>query len=177
MISKRNILNFETRRKIYEFVENNPGLHFNEISRRIEIPRTTLFHHLRVLEKQDLIELRYKGEYKYVYPKNELGAKEKEILELLRKKIPCIILLHFFFSHSCSQIELSRDLNLHPSTVSYHLKKMMKMGIIEVATAENVLFIHLLIPMIVGSSVKNRKEGKFFIVKKTTKLFMEWEGF
>jgi predicted transcriptional regulator len=83
MISKRNILNFETRRKIYEFVENNPGLHFSEISRRIGIPRTTLFHHIRVLEKQDLVELRCKREYKYIYPKNDLGAQEKEILELL----------------------------------------------------------------------------------------------
>lgn len=87
MISRNNILNFETRRKIYEFVKGNPGLHLNEISRQVKIPRTILFNHLRVLEKQDLVELRCKGEYKYIYLKNKLGPNEKETLEMLRKKI------------------------------------------------------------------------------------------
>ena len=33
MISKKNILNFETRRIIYEFVKDNPGLHIKLLSR------------------------------------------------------------------------------------------------------------------------------------------------
>ncbi|UCH71911.1 MAG: winged helix-turn-helix transcriptional regulator [Thermoplasmatales archaeon] len=137
MISKKNILDFEARRKIFKFVEDNPGLNVNEISRRIEVPLTTLLHHLRILEKQDLIDLKSKGKYTLIYSKYELGVQEKEILELLRKKIPCRILLYSYFSTSCSQIELSRELNLHPSTINYHLKKMIKMGIIEEAPVKN----------------------------------------
>jgi DNA-binding MarR family transcriptional regulator len=81
--------------------------------------------------------MKTKGIYKYAYASHKLGVQDKEILELLRQKIPCRILLHFFFVASCSQIELSKELNLHPSTVSYHLKKMVEMGIIEEAPVEN----------------------------------------
>jgi len=137
MITKKNILDLEARRKIYAFIQENPGLNVNKLSRRIEIPKTTLLHHLRFLEKQELIELKHNGEYKHVYVTHELGAQDKEILEMLRKKIPCRILLHFFTSPSCSQIELSQELEIRPSVISYHLKKMVKMGIIEKARAEN----------------------------------------
>jgi len=137
MISKKNILNFETRRKIYALIEENPGLNVVEISKRTEIPWTTLLHHLRVLEKLDLVELKSKGRHKRIYAKNELGAQDKEILELLRERSLCRILLHFFFVPVCSQIELSKELELHPSTVSHHLEKLMKKGIIEEAPVEN----------------------------------------
>ena len=137
MLSKKNILDFETRREIYEFIQENPGLNIREISRRTEVPKTTLLHHLRFLEKQELVELKSKGRYRFIYAKYELGSQDREILELLRTKVPCRILLHLFFTISCSQIELSRELDLHPVLVSYHLKKMMEMGIIEKTTAEN----------------------------------------
>jgi DNA-binding transcriptional ArsR family regulator len=137
MIAKKNIFDFEARRKIYKFIEENPGLNINELSRRAEIPMSTLMYHLRKLEKQELVELKSKGKYKHIYLKNVIGVQDKEILELLRKKIPCRILLHFFFSSFCSQAELSRELDLHPATISYYLKKLVKMGIIEEAPVGN----------------------------------------
>jgi DNA-binding transcriptional ArsR family regulator len=137
MISKEKILNFEARSKIFGFIDQNPGLNVNEISRRIEIPRTTLMHHIKVLEKQELVELKPRGKYTHIYTKNELGTQDKELLELLRKKIPCRILLHLVFSNSCSQTELSRELNLHRTTINYYLKKLKKMGIIKEVPVEN----------------------------------------
>jgi len=142
MISKKNILDFEARRNIYEFVEGNPGLNVGEISRRMEIPFTTLFHHLSKLEKQELIELKSKGRDKLAYAKFSIGVEEKKILELLREKIPCRILLHLFLVRSCTQNELSKELNLHPATVSYHLKKMIKKEILVEDPVENGI-IHL----------------------------------
>ena len=58
-----NILELETRRKIYDFIQKFPGLHVREISRRLEIPFSTLQYHLRFLEKRELVKAKDDGKY------------------------------------------------------------------------------------------------------------------
>jgi len=137
MISKQSLLALKTRRHIYNFIYRNPGLHLREISRRIKIPKTTLIYHLKYLKKQDLIKEKSEGGYKRIYIKQEIGTQDKQILNLLRQEIPFKIFLYMIFSVSWSQIELSKELELHPATVSYHLKKMIEMGLIEEAPGRN----------------------------------------
>jgi len=59
MISKKNILKLEIRRKIYDFVDKNPGLHVREISRRMDIPINTLIYHIKYLKKLDVTAPRH----------------------------------------------------------------------------------------------------------------------
>ena len=133
MISKENLLALKTRRQIYNFVLKNPGLHLREISRRIKIPKSTLTYHIKYLKKQDLIKEKLESGYKRIYIKDKIGTHDREILNLLRQEVPFKIFLYMIFSISWSQIELAKELELHPATVNYHLKKMIDMGIIEEA--------------------------------------------
>jgi DNA-binding transcriptional ArsR family regulator len=133
MLSKENILALKTRQRIYHLICENPGLHIREISRRLDIPKTTLIHHIRYLKKQDIIKGRVEGGTKQIFASEKIGTQEKQILNLLRQKTPRRIFLHLIFSITCSQIELSKELELHPTTVTYHLKKMKDMDIIEEA--------------------------------------------
>jgi len=137
MISRENILKLEKRKVIYNYVQNNQGMHIREISRRTNIPRATVRHHIKYLLKQDLIIEKNDGGYNRVYATKEIGTKEKELLNLLRQEIPCKIFLHLLFSFTCSQIELSRELELTPTRITYHLKKMIDFGIIEKAPVKN----------------------------------------
>ena len=137
MINDKNVLGFEQRRKIYNFITKNPGVHHIEISRKLKIPNTTLFYHISFLKKLGIIHEKTDGRYKRIYAKSDIGFKEKQIISLLRKKVPCRIFLHILFSISCSQIELSKELEIHPASVSYHLKKMLELGIIEEAPVNN----------------------------------------
>jgi len=137
MISKKNILNLEARNKIYNFISKNPGLHVREISRRINIPVSTLNYHIRYLKKIDLIEEEPCEKYKRIYAAEKISTKDKKILNLFRKKIPCRIFLHLIFAQRFSQKELSRELEIPPQKVSYYLKKMIDMEIIEEATVKN----------------------------------------
>ena len=80
MISKENILQFETRRNIYNFIVERPGLHLREISRRINISFGGLRHHLDILKKQELIitktnygYTRYYATHKIPIPATGLG--------------------------------------------------------------------------------------------------------
>ena len=74
---KNGILELETRRRIYNFILKNPGLHLREISRRSNIPKTTLIYHLNFLEKQGLIKTEANSRFTRYYTTNKVGKKDK----------------------------------------------------------------------------------------------------
>lgn len=126
-----NILNLETRRKIYNFILKYPGLHIREISRRMGIPFSTLKYHLNYLVKRNLITEKSEGRYSRFYVSNKIGRKYKEIINFLRKDTPRNIILILSAYVGCSQTEISENLEKHPSTIAFHLKKLENMNIIE----------------------------------------------
>ena len=130
MISNKNIMKLDSRRKIYNFILKNPGIHLREISRRNNIPKTTLRHHLRYLEKQGLISVKSENRFKRYFAVNKIGKKEKEFLDFLRQEVPHNILLYMTCFMICSEQELSKALGKHPATINFHLKKLKKAGII-----------------------------------------------
>jgi len=137
MINKKNILKFEQRQKIFNFIEKNPGLHLREISRRLNIPFTTLLYHINYLKKLGTISEKKEKGYKRLYAKEEIGSEDKEILAILRQKIPCRIILYLLFKFSFSRKELCEELNEKPAILSYYIKKMLDMGIIVEADVED----------------------------------------
>jgi predicted transcriptional regulator len=112
MLSEKNILKLEKRKKIYDFIDKNPGLNIREISRKLNIPLTSLIYHLNYLKKLNLIIERQEGKYKKIFISYKIGADDKKILGLLRNKNSSKILLYLFLYLSCSQIEISRELNI-----------------------------------------------------------------
>ena len=112
-------------------------MHYSEISRKTNIPKTTLLYHLRYFDKIGLIKKVKKEGYTRLYIINTLSDQEKKLLSLLRQKIPCRILIQLLFSYACSRIELSKELELPPTTVQYYLDKMLDIGLIEKAPVEN----------------------------------------
>ena len=145
MISKKNILNLESRQKIYGFIKKNPGLHQIEISRKMNIPKSTLIHHLRYLEKEELITSDDEKGLKRYYLSYKLGKQERIILKCLREKTPRLILAVLLFFRVCSQIELCDRLGKSPKTINYHLNKLVKANIIEVAPIRNGI-VHRISP-------------------------------
>jgi DNA-binding MarR family transcriptional regulator len=133
MISRDNILNLEARQHIYDFIKNNPGLHQRELSRRMNIPKSTILYHIRFLKKLNLIDENEGYNSKYYCATRQVGVKEKQIINLFRKQVPCKIFLYFLFSLACSKVELSRELELSYTTVVRNINKMLKTGIIEEA--------------------------------------------
>ena len=131
MVEKDNILKLKTRKELYEFIKDNPGLNLRDISRKKEIPVSTLNYHLFHMEKLEIIEIKSKGQYKFLYAKHKVGTHDKQIIQLLRQKIPCQIFLSLLFSAAFSQKDICEDLDLNPPLVNYHIKKLIKLGIIE----------------------------------------------
>ncbi|MCK5635966.1 MAG: ArsR family transcriptional regulator [Thermoplasmatales archaeon] len=143
MISKNNVLALKSRQDIFSQISKYPGIHFSELSRKSKIPKSTLTHHLKYLTKEDIIDSKDQGRYKRYYVKFKLGKREKEIINLLREKIPRHIIFLMFVNTVCSQIELSKELKIQPAAISFHLKKLLDLGLIEVAPViDGKIFLH-----------------------------------
>jgi len=131
MISNKNILKLEIRKQIYEYISKNPGAHIRKIAIEKKISKSSVIHHLNILIKKGLIEEKTIGMYRRIYLKGSIGSKEKELVDLLRQDTPRKIFLYLAFSLSFTQSELSKELNLTPATTNHHLKKFIKLGVIE----------------------------------------------
>jgi DNA-binding transcriptional ArsR family regulator len=130
MISRKNILDLELRRKIYNYILENPSSYEREISKKMDIPKTTLRHHLITLKKLELITEKNANGYKRYFVVNKIGKRDKEILNILKQNIPRNILLYLMYYVVCSQLEISRALEKKPSTINFHLKKLKDLGLI-----------------------------------------------
>jgi DNA-binding transcriptional ArsR family regulator len=124
-------LDLKRRREIYEYIAQNSGLHMRDLSRKMNIPFTSLKYHLSYLEKKGLILSREDGKYNRYFVSLEIGEQEKRILNFFRKRTALYILLWFFIAAQCSQKDLSRFLEKNPATIGFYLRNMIRAGIIE----------------------------------------------
>jgi DNA-binding transcriptional ArsR family regulator len=103
----------------------------------MNIPHTTLLYHLKYFKKLGIINEKNERGYRRIYIEDNLGTEDKEILSLLRQKIPCRIIIYLFYRFSFSRKELIDDLNESPSNLSYYINKLLEKKIIEEAYYKN----------------------------------------
>lgn len=127
---KNRFLNLEIRRIIYNYILKNPGLHLRELSRELQIPKSTLTYHLNFLKKRDMIIEKNEKKFKRYYITQKVGNLDKDTLSLIRKNTPRKIILFLFLYPGNSRIEISNDLGKSPTTISYHLGKLIEKEVI-----------------------------------------------
>ena len=130
-MEENDILGLGIRRQIFKFILNYPGLHLRELSRNLDVPRTTLDYHLKYLEKENFLLVKSENRFKRYYAKKKVGTADKIILGLMRQYIPRRIILFLFLYPEHSRMDISQDLEIPPTTLSFHLKKLMDMDIVE----------------------------------------------
>jgi DNA-binding transcriptional ArsR family regulator len=123
----------QNRVKILNFISKHPGLHLKKISNELNIPKSTLSYHLKILEKKDLIRKKYNNYCTRFYPSKILGYQEKKILTLIRQPTLQKIIYHLCYNIVSSETELAKDLEKNLSTINYHLQKLFEAEIIEYA--------------------------------------------
>jgi len=155
--TKDDLLKLKTRSIIYRFILKNPGLHFRELVRRLNIPRSTLSYHLNYLDKQELLIVKKDDRYTRYFISRDIGDREKKILNIIRVETTRNALLYIWGMVIASEIEIAKELDKHPTTINFHLKRLLKHGIIEPAlTAEGIIYTGLRnVPIIKRKKTKN----------------------
>jgi DNA-binding MarR family transcriptional regulator len=136
-MKKNEILDLETRRMIYNHILEHPGLHFRGLSRKMKIPRSTLDYHLNYMKKRGLITVSNHGKFIRFYVVENVGREEKKILEIIRQETPRRILLSMKIPNTVPFEYLIREMDKAPSTISYHMKKLIEADIVERVVVNN----------------------------------------
>lgn len=130
-MENKSILKLEKRRKIYNYILKYPGVHLSELSKKLNIPKTTLFYHLNYLKKCELVLVKSADRFSRYYGVRKVGEKNKKIFVILRQEIPRKIMLYLILHKDFpSQVEISKHLRKHPTTISFHLDKLMDIGLV-----------------------------------------------
>ena len=133
MINKKELLYLEKRRQLYNFILKHPGLHLREIFRKNKMSEGTIKYHLKYLKSRDLIIEKKEEGYTRFYVKDKIGNKDKDLIKIMRQKIPRNIVLYIMVNMVSSRVRIAKELNLSPKLVEYHTKKLLEAGIIEQA--------------------------------------------
>jgi predicted transcriptional regulator len=127
-----DVLELETRRKIYEVINKNPGLHLSKISGMLGMRTSLAEYHLRYLEKHDVITVEKGTGFPRYYIKGKVGTKAKHYSSILRQETVLSIVFLLLKNEMIQHKDILENMNCAPSTLSYHLNKMVHNGIIEV---------------------------------------------
>lgn len=121
----------DSQKKIYALISKHPGLNLSSVAEKLKMSVQLAQYHLQKLEKYDLINsIKEEGYIRY-YVKGEVSLKEKKFFSLLRQKKPLEIIL-FLLRHPYSRHrDIMANLDISRSLLTYHLKKLIKKGIIQ----------------------------------------------
>src|SRR3990172_1356706 len=142
----RDPLELESRRRAYELVARTAGLHLREIARQLALDVRTAEYHLHELEKHGLVTAIDEGGFRRFFPrpaagrKAEVGdARDNPVLGLLRKPVPLYVALVLLARAATTHGDLAKDAGVSPSTLSYHLDRMERAGVVGRSGAAYVL--------------------------------------
>ena len=101
------------------------------IARELKLGNGDLQYNLDVLEKERKICVARHGLYKVFFPAGLYGDAETAILAALSTETQREILDHIIRNTTLSQNQLAKLVNLTPATVSWHMKRLAYLGIVE----------------------------------------------
>jgi predicted transcriptional regulator len=169
---QRKALEFETRQNLYSLISESPGLHFREIQRRIKKATGQLTYHLGYLQRVELIKAIRDGEYLRYYPYSQ-NDEEVEVIELIRQKSIRHILVYLMENNNCNHEQLRKALKLSPSTISWHLGKLINCKIVSKEVRGRRTFYSINSPQLVRKSLVTYKGS--FMDKFVDRFIEMWE--
>lgn len=131
----RDPLELETRKRIFECVRAAPGIHFREIQRRTELPIGVLEYHLNYLVTRSVLVLDKRENFSRYFPGGEISQEKRRILSALRQEIPRGIILFLLNHPGATHGEVLGNFSISGGTLSYHVKKLVNMGVVQVEKA------------------------------------------
>jgi predicted transcriptional regulator len=118
-------LQLETRREIYEYIMRHPGTYLRELARALGMAIGLVEYHLNYLAKHGILVSSQEGREKRFYPRN-LDVRHAKLIDILAHRTRASIVLLALEQPGISHKDLSLALERAPSTVSFHLRKLLR---------------------------------------------------
>lgn len=133
----------ETRKRVYDLVVQNPGVHLREIERLTNLPLGVVRYHLDRLQREGLIEPQADRYFKRFFPKNRIPNVPTETFSVLRQDSLRRIVLQLLNNPGSTHQALKNALGLPPSTLSTYLSILLGKNVVrrERKGKENLYFV------------------------------------
>lgn len=142
-IGDDDVLDHPLRRRILETVRDDPGIHFRELKRRLDVARGTLQHHLEKLEETDhLSEARGDG-YRCIFPAGSIDRRVMASAATLRTAAARQVLRAVRQAPGASLGELAEEAGLSDAVASYHLSRLADADLVDKSRQGRKLEVHL----------------------------------
>jgi predicted transcriptional regulator len=120
-------LEHAARADVFDVVEETPGTYLSEVAERADLPLSTVRHHVRVLEREDLLTgAKVRGKRRF-YP---AYSGDLELAAALNDDATAVVLDALSRLGGSSVSELADELERHPSTVTHHLQRLEEDGLV-----------------------------------------------
>ena len=129
------LLDHPRRAQVLQLVQAEPGIHFQDMARRLDMGRGNLEHHLRKMLAAGLLTKVQNGGYACYFPKGSTDHKVMQAAPVLRSQGGRAVFDAVRANPGASSRDLAVALGLAPSTVSYHLKRLQDAGLVFGAAA------------------------------------------
>jgi predicted transcriptional regulator len=120
-----------TQRRILDYITAHPGVHLRQICRELGLAMGDVQYHTQRLERDRRINSLRRGLYRFFYAATLFGDKQREVLSVLTLDTPRELLLSMIEKPDSGQYDLARALGVTQPTVSWHLKRLVDLGIVE----------------------------------------------
>ncbi|MGA1848626.1 MAG: VWA domain-containing protein [Thermoplasmatota archaeon] len=125
-IRREDLLNQENRKRIYEFITDNPGEHFRALQRAVDLEVGVLSHHLNVLEKEQLIVSEQDGNNRRFWAAGVKHDHDKVHLSRIQENI----LKQIDRDPGITQAQIAKKIGVSRKVVFYHVKFLRNAGIV-----------------------------------------------
>ncbi|MFO7792473.1 MAG: ArsR family transcriptional regulator [Candidatus Saliniplasma sp.] len=131
MNEKKEALELEVRRDIFDKISEYPGTYLREIQNDLDLSIGQAEYHLNFLEGKGILSSKKIGNKKRYFVDDEVDYPDRNIISILRQKIPRQILIKLLNEEEAGFSEIFKDVDISKSTLSFHLKKLKKRGLID----------------------------------------------
>lgn len=129
--TKQTVLDLPLRRRIVETVAAHAGIHLRKLAEELGVAVSTLEYHCYQLVRTGHLATRDTGGYKAFYPAQGVDRRDKDVLYVVRHEAPRRICAHLILNPGATPKELKEVLGLAGATLTFHLNKLRKAGLME----------------------------------------------
>lgn len=128
---REEVLEYETRRRVFELIQREPGLHMRELERRSTVPLSTLRHHLAFLQEHGLVDAEEDRNVTRFFPRALLEPHDRRTLGALRQEALRRLLLHILAKGGQAPYrELAAEHGIPASTLATYLAELVRRGVL-----------------------------------------------
>ena len=131
-IDDSDLLEHPLRSQIFQVIQTNPGIHASGLARQVGAGWGTITHHLQKLEKGHLVAIRKVNNQKCFFENGgKVSRQDMAVMGAVRGDTASDI-AGFVTSHPMtSQKSMAEALDLSPALVSFHVKKLVNLGVLD----------------------------------------------